>query len=165
MNRLARSLSFLQVNPMAEKRVVGPFNFWNLFNTEIPNTPGAYILMSSSKNKFRYPGGWSSVFYIGESKDLERRLRQHRRYTIQCQKAWKGGEDEPRLYWPRYQYAATFGHTFAWIPTWPGLSSKSLEGMVIGDFIDRFHSRPVANGGFTSNKVNFSRPMMRGDGH
>jgi len=49
----------------------------------VPRSPGVYLLMAS-ETSFHYPGGSSPVFYIGQGKNVRRRLQNHRRWIAKA---------------------------------------------------------------------------------
>ena len=55
---------------------------FNLIRDDIPEglkrVPGIYIIETTDRFKFPYPGGKSNILYIGMSKDLDQRFRKHR---------------------------------------------------------------------------------------
>ena len=114
---------------------------------KIPTGPGAYVLIAGPKIRFRYPAGMSSVFYIGQSKNLRRRLNHHALHTAIAADPERRIEYGYPLWEPRYEYGAQFGARFAYIPKWQGLADpKDVEDIVLAVFALRFRSFPVANG-------------------
>ena len=55
-------------------------DFWRLDQHDVPQTGGAYVLVGDTW--FVYPTGKSPVFYVGQSRNLRQRLRQHLMYSI-----------------------------------------------------------------------------------
>lgn len=118
-------------------------SFWCLQDRWIPLTGGAYILITGGGVKFRYPGGESPVFYIGQSANLRRRLREHNKFANEA----AGAPPEERcFYWQKYNYAAEFGERYAIVRTWQGLTPKGLEDLLMARFVRRYLAFPVANG-------------------
>jgi hypothetical protein len=126
-------------------------DFWSLEDRkdQIPNQPGAYILIARGDTRFTYPNGRSPVFYIGQSKNIQARLRQHFYYASQARH-----QRELHLYWPRYEYAAKFGGRFCFVLTHQGLSPKALEEELLARFAKKYLSFPIANGSGSWNRIN-----------
>ncbi len=103
--------------------------------------PGAYVLGSSDGTMFTYPWGKSPVYYIGKSDSLWDRLDEHKKWI---KKAIDDHEEDS--WWPRYQYGAAFGATFAWYTIRGTQSASSLEADLINEFYEMYGSIPVANG-------------------
>jgi len=137
-----------------EKRVepLSPANFWQIKEQkhDIPTTPGVYILIARRGVRFTYPKGKSSIYYIGQSKSLRRRLRGYLRWH-------KEAQDEKRsvfpLYEARHEYGGAFGGRYCYIKTWRGQSSKGLEDIVLALFAKRFKTFPVANSAAAWNRI------------
>lgn len=127
----------------------GVLPFWKLKEHELPQSPGAYILLARG-TRFLYPGGTSSVYYIGQSKNLRRRLHMHLRFASEAQENRK-----LNLYWPRYEYAAKFGTGYCFVQTWQGLTPKALEENLLGKFAGKHRAFPVANGAGSWRRINF----------
>jgi GIY-YIG catalytic domain len=123
-------------------------NFWKLDNDDIPESPGAYILIARNDINFIYPKGKSPIFYIGQSKNLNRRLKFHL-------KTAKEARDKRKyyVYLSRYEYAAKYGSKYCFIKTWQGLSPRALEGDIMGRFTIQYLSPPVANGAGSWNRI------------
>lgn len=133
-----KNLQFLQglrTNPIPVRE------FWKMKNDDIPGSPGVYILLSKPSINFQYPIGKSPIFYIGKAANLRLRLHEHLKYSNEAK------NDRKRdLYWPRYEYAASFGGRYTFIHTWQGMNPKDLEDKVLRQFADCYRSFPVANG-------------------
>ena len=125
----------------------GILNFWNTKDHDIPRLPGAYILLGRG-TRFRYPLGRNSVFYIGQSKNLRRRLHTHVEYASLAK-----SNRQISLYWPRYEYAAKFGTHYCYIRTWQGLNPKALEETLMAYFAKKHRAFPVANGAGSWNRI------------
>jgi len=121
-------------------------SFWDLRSHDIPESPGAYILIGRRGEGFRYPKGRSPVFYVGQSADIRYRLREHLSNATWAQEARERKDKDRFLYEPRYHYAAAFGETYVWIPTWQGLTPKALEDRILAEFVRDHLAFPVANG-------------------
>jgi hypothetical protein len=116
-------------------------DFWKMKEKDVPSSPGVYILLSKPTISFLYPRGKSSVFYIGQASNLRKRLIEHLKYSCQAKHDRKLDR-----YWPRYEYAASFGGRYTFVQTWQGMSPKSLESDILNRFANRYRSFPVANG-------------------
>lgn len=114
-------------------------DFWRFDEHAVPSEPGVYILASDGTH-FPYPGGNSPIFYIGQSVSLSGRLKIHHSYSRQA----KHNRQEA-LYWPRYEYAASFGARYCYILTQPRKKPKALEDLVLARFAKKYLSFPVAN--------------------
>lgn len=123
-------------------------NLLTFENHDISALPGVYIFEASDGTQFIYPRGKSSIFYIGQSNSLLKRLQSHRRYMEQART-----DRQYPLYEPRYEYAAAFGTNYCIIRTWQGVTPKSLEETVLTRFAKKYGAVPVANGAGTWNKV------------
>ncbi len=111
--------------------------------SNLPNCAGAYILYAKSE-KFIYPVGESSIFYIGMSKNLSQRIKTHIKLT---EEARLNMDDRSiYLYWPRYEYAARYKTYLIFIKTWQGKTSKALEDDLLALFARKYFAFPVANG-------------------
>lgn len=117
----------------------GQRRFWELKNHDIPNTPGAYILQARG-TRFPYPLGTNSVYYIGQSRSLLRRLREHLKYALEARDSRRGS-----VYLPPHEYAAAFGTHYYYVHTWHGLTPKALEEILLARFAEKHRSFPVAN--------------------
>lgn len=122
----------------------------NLATEEICNVttgPGVYIIVSSDNTKFVYPKGISPVIYIGEAKNLRRRLQEHLKNLNSIQ----DDDSYMRGHWhqpcSRYQYMKYYG---AYVYTFHCLKntqdSKNLESQILWKFYERYRSLPVGNG-------------------
>lgn len=114
-------------------------NFWYLAKHDIPESPGVYMLVAKPSVRFRYPEGWSSVYYIGHASSLRRRLLQHLKWHTKVR------EDNRGIYSlveSRHEYGAKFGERYCYIETWRKHSSKDLEDMVLAEFAKFYHSFP-----------------------
>jgi hypothetical protein len=128
----------LKRNPSSVK------SFWSSDKHDIPRKPGVYVLIAKKGIKFLYPAGKSSIYYIGQTSSLRKRIvEQHRKYHNHVR-------DNRRLsdciYEARHEYGGVYGGRYCFIETWPNITPKSLEKMVIRAFIKRFYAPPVANG-------------------
>ena|SRR5437588_7385485 len=117
-------------------------NFWQLEEHNIPATSGVYMLVAKPSIRFRYPKGGSSVYYIGRTASLRRRLLGHLKDHI---KAKTNNRGICSLYEPRHEYGAKFGGGYCFIESWRGRSARSLEDIVLARFAYRYHAFPVAN--------------------
>lgn len=121
--------------------------FWDLKDHDIPRCPGAYILLARG-TRFRYPRGTNTVYYIGQSSNLRRRLREHVKYAIEA-----ADDRKLPLYWPRYEYAAKFGTHYCFIRTWQNLNPRGLEEILMAHFAEKHRGFPVANGAGSWNRI------------
>ena len=117
----------------------GQLRFWEMNDHDIPNAPGAYVLQARG-TRFPYPLGTNTVYYIGQSRNLRRRLRGHLRYALEARDYRQGS-----VYWPRHEYAAAFGTHYCYVHTWKGLTPKALEEVLLARFAEKHRSFPVAN--------------------
>ena len=78
MKQEAKHFDFLQ----GFREHQGAKGGFNLIRDDIPEglkrVPGIYIIETTDRFKFPYPGGKSNILYIGMSKDLDQRFRKHR---------------------------------------------------------------------------------------
>jgi len=112
---------------------------------EIPQKGGAYILGSSDGTMFTYPWGNSPIFYVGQSSNLEKRLKEHKGLIS------KAVEDhEEQYWWPRYQFGASFGTSIAWYTVRGTQNPNVLESDLITSFYETYGSIPISNGAWPS---------------
>jgi hypothetical protein len=116
-------------------------DFWCLRDHDIPQRPGAYILLARPRITFMYPRRRSSVFYIGKAANLRARLRQHLRYATEAR-----CDRQETLYWHRYEYAAAFGGRYTYVLAKPRQKPKCLEDDLLAMFAEHYRSWPAANG-------------------
>lgn len=128
-------------------------DFWRLDEHDIPATPGAYVLVAAAPLRFPYPIDLSPVFYIGQSRSLVRRLREHLKFSEQALENRKLEVAAQTRYWPRYEYGATFGGRYCYVQTWQGMTPRALEEMLMAFFVRRYCSFPVANSAGAWNRV------------
>ena len=111
---------------------------------DIPPAQGVYILMSEG-TQFTYPAGGCSVFYIGMAANLNVRLRDHRKFSLQLR---SGAVEAGRRYYPRYEWATNHGAMATW-STRPRsnsiLTPKKLESSLLREFGLAFRAPPLAN--------------------
>jgi hypothetical protein len=88
-----------------------------------------------------YPRRQSSVFYIGKAAHLRARLRQHLRYATEAR-----DRRQRTLYWPRYEYAASFGARYTYVLAKSRKKPKRLEDELLAMFAEHYRSWPAANG-------------------
>ncbi|HTV61970.1 MAG TPA: hypothetical protein VMH30_05310, partial [Verrucomicrobiae bacterium] len=118
-------------------------DFWKCKDHNIPKLPGVYLLIAKNIC-FRYPAGRSSIYYIGQTESLHKRLvKQHRKYHNRVKDNRRLGD---YLYEARHEYGGTFGGRYCFIQSRGGISPKKLEKKVIRAFMQRYHAPPVANG-------------------
>ena len=115
---------------------------------KVPTQAGVYIIVAKGgKTKFIYPRGKSPVIYIGEAKDLRRRLRTHLHHLNDL----RNSEEEDLLqhvqHCPRYNYMRAFGaYVYLFYCLKKTQDSKTLESWVIEKFYEHYRSIPVGNG-------------------
>ncbi len=120
----------------------GPIrDFWDSDQDEIPARPCAYVLIAGQGFTFMYPRRQSSVFYIGQARNLRQRLCEHLRYA----RAAKYKRKEV-LYSPRYEWAATFGARYTYILCRSQERPKRLEEDLLAMFAEHYRAWPLSNG-------------------
>lgn len=107
---------------------------------DVPQQPGAYILMGASGFSFPYPGGASPVFYLGRTKNLRTRMSTHRRWIRRAKLA-----RQLSVYRPRHEFGAAFGAHFSLVLA-SGFTPQQLEDLLMANFAQKFRSLPTANG-------------------
>ena len=105
-----------------------------------PEIAGAYVLGANEGTMFSYPWGNSPIYYIGQSRDLRKKLAEHRKYILLA----KDDRGEQR-WWPRYQYGASFGATVAWYLGRGSQFAHMLEYDLVTSFYEMYGSIPLAN--------------------
>jgi hypothetical protein len=133
-----------------EHRVSRIDNFWKIKKHDVPSTPGVYILIAKRGMMFRYPRGKSPVYYIGQTNSLKRRLCGHWRWHDEVR---QGKRSVFQLYEARHEYGGKFGGRYCYIKTWPGMSPKGLEEIVLARFAKQFRTFPVANSAAAWNRI------------
>jgi hypothetical protein len=126
----------------------GLYDFWQIRDHDIPPLPGAYILVGRGNSHFAYPNGNNPIFYIGQSKNLRARLREHLKYALQAR-----DDRKEYLYWPRYEFAAVYGGRYCFVRTWQGMKPKALEEELLARFARKHRSFPIANGSGSWNRI------------
>jgi len=105
----------------------------------IPSVPGVYLLIAKHR-RFQYPNGRSPVYYIGQTKSLNKRIvKQHSVWHARVRSGKYVIE-------ARHEYGGVYGGRYCYIQTWPGISPEKLEKKVIRAFMQRYYAPPVANG-------------------
>lgn len=122
-------------------------DLWRLPEHDVPQRPGAYVLVSTRK-KFVYPAGTSRVFYIGCSNNLRERLKTHRQHTLDVRNSERHGL---ALYFPRYEYGAVFGARYTYIT---GRNPKALEAKLMTSFARIHRAFPIANSAGSWRRLN-----------
>jgi hypothetical protein len=117
-------------------------DFWRCKDHNIPKFPGVYLLIAK-KCTFRYPTGRSPVYYIGKAKSLYKRiLKDHYKWHSHV----KGDRRKDNCFYEaRHEYGGVFGGRYCYIQTWKRISPEKLEKIVIGAFVQSYHTIPVAN--------------------
>lgn len=136
-----------------DKRQEEDFHFANILDTDFKHIPinkkGVYILVAKD-DSFIYPSKQKSkVFYIGMSKNLKKRLRTHKRKTLDLVGK---NHSQRRGYWYRYQYAASFGADIYVFLCKGSQQPKNLEYDIIEHFYDKYLGKPVTIGAFSFKK-------------
>ena len=135
-------LNGLKASPLA--------NFWRLERHEIPASPGVYLLVARSGVRFMYPAGESPVYYVGQTRNLRKRLVGHLNWHSKAR-------DNNRLPYfllePRHEYGGRYGGRYCFIRTRRGLTPKELEDEVLACFARRYRAFPVANGAGAWNRI------------
>jgi excinuclease UvrABC nuclease subunit len=101
---------------------------------KINDEPAVYLLFSK-RQKFRYPRGYSTLYYIGKTIDLKRRLRDH---LTNIEKA-KKTHQQHRI----YEYASAFGCRVTW--QYEPRDLERAEKNLIRRFARYHRVAPVAN--------------------
>jgi hypothetical protein len=142
--------SILRFCVEATEREVPPLaDFWNLAEDEIPAASGAYVL--AADKWFSYPAGKSPVFYIGQARNLRKRLLTHLTFATHVRERDRRGLS---MYYPRYEYAGAFGARYAFLRTWQRLSPRALEEKLMVAFARRYRAFPLANSAGAWNRLN-----------
>jgi hypothetical protein len=102
--------------------------------------PGAYILIAGSGTTFRYPGGESSVFYIGQATKVRRRLFTHRKNILEAMNR------RLCVHLPLEEYGAAFGAHYSIVLAGEAFAPPDLEDLLMARFARQYRSLPVANG-------------------
>lgn len=159
---MRRDLGFLKVSDYSQpfRLTRGHDDELNLTKEEINEVttgPGVYIIVSTDNTKFVYPKGTSTVIYIGEAKNLRRRLSEHLKNLNNVQDEFvymKGHWHQPCS---RYQYMKYYG---AYVYTFRCLKStqdaKDLESKILWKFYERYRSLPVGNGARSFKKEKYN---------
>lgn len=124
-------------------------NFWAITEHDLPSSGGAYLLVAD--HWFVYPCGKSPVFYIGQSKNLRTRLRDHLKFSLHVTDNCRSSKYP--LYWPRYEYAGKFGSRYAYVQTHQGMTPRGLEEELLASFAQIYKAFPIANGSGSWNRV------------
>jgi hypothetical protein len=112
----------------------------NCDRVDAPREPGAYILIATPGITFRYPRGESSVFYIGQTVRLRKRLRTHRKNIL------KANDQSQPVYRPVREYGAAYGAHYSFVVAGTEYTSRRLEDLLMARFARKYRSLPVANG-------------------
>ena len=122
--------------------------------TAIPQTGGVYVLGTTS-TPLVYPWGTSPIYYIGQSSDVHKRLKEHRQAILAGRQF---GEYWEKNWWPRYQYAFAFGADCGWFSSSRcKMTPEELEASIISEFYWYLGSTPVANGAWPREKIREKR--------
>jgi len=112
----------------------------------LPNCPGVYIITTTDGEKFNYPKGSNGVIYIGMSKCLKSRLKEH----YNCLKPLEEDEDWGICdgYWKKssYQYMHYHGaHVYIFKCRKQTQEAKDLESAILWRFYLKYRATPVGN--------------------
>jgi hypothetical protein len=140
----------LGMDPLAFASAFKPVPHQDLLQADpaqVPPMPGAYILFARDA-EFIYPAGKSSVFYIGQTDRLDRRLRQHRNKTREAK------HDRQRVLYPLLsEYGAAFEGQFTFILAKDPLHPLTIELLLFTFFASQFRGLPVANSAVSKKKM------------
>ena len=131
------------------------YHFNDIFDadfSEIPNGKKGVYIMLAKHASFLYPNKKeSSVFYIGMSLNLKRRLNTHKKWSNRLKEK---NHDERIEWWYKdvYQYAASFGAELYVFTTRGKQTPKDLESEIMEYFYDKYLGKPVSNGAFSFKK-------------
>ena len=156
---MRRELGFLKIAEYSKpfRNVRGHTSELNLtkeeIDEEVGHESGVYIIVSADNTKFVYPKGKSSVIYIGEAKDLHRRLLEHLKY-LNCMLDEKSYM-RSRTWQPcsRYQYMKYYGAYVYTFRCYKTQESKDLESDILWKFYEKYRSLPVGNGARSFKRV------------
>ncbi len=123
------------------------FEYINDEYDDLPQGPGAYIILAAGRTTWPYPWGVSPVFYIGKADVLADRLSDHWTFAMRAR------EVPAPTYFPVHQYEANFSSRYCTIPTWQGMTADSVEEVVIAMFVTHYGTRPVANSQTRWNRI------------
>jgi len=116
-------------------------SLWAIDRHSVTEEGGVYILLSGDGTVFPYPGGRSPVFYIGQSKNLRKRLFTHLRYAKDARDL-RQYDKYPAV----HEYAAEFGCRYSYIEILPWDRPEGLEFDIMARFGEEFRTLPVACG-------------------
>lgn len=119
----------------------------DLWKSEIPAKPGAYIMLSH-KTRFIYPNGTSKVIYIGMSSNLNNRIKGHFGHLNKI-RTLPLNQIKDHWYYSKYNYLDRFGCRVYWFINRRKESPKELEGLILEAFYSKYHSLPIGNGAFS----------------
>jgi putative zinc finger/helix-turn-helix YgiT family protein len=131
------------VSPMefvADLNPTPPHDLLDWDENSVPAQPGAYLLMAGAETSFRYPRGESPVFYIGKADVLRHRLRTHRKKIGQAK-----NDRGLCLYFPVYEFGASFGVRYSFIQAREERFPPFLEILLMARFAKQYRSLPIAN--------------------
>lgn len=110
----------------------------------LPTDKGVYVFLAPGHH-FDYPGGSTSIMYIGKAESargLRRRLSTH----FQCINLLCEGENYGERFYPLYEWAATYNPlvTYCAVDD-PDFTAKDVEYELLRVFCDAYRATPVAN--------------------
>src|SRR5438034_3395855 len=93
-------------------------DFWRCKDHDIPRLPGVYLLIAKNV-RFHYPAGRSSIYYIGQTGSLYKRLvtQHHKHHRHVKDNRRLGGY----LYEARHEYGGMFGGRYCFIESQGGI--------------------------------------------
>lgn len=146
MSQEAKHFDFLQ----GFREHQGAKGGFNLLRDEIPEglkrVPGIYIIETTNRFKFPYPGGKSSILYIGMSKDLDQRFREHRSAVQKIHNDLDYGIEDFVVVNTKYQYMARHGARVYYYACRGAQDPKSMESWALWNFYSVYRAQPVGNG-------------------
>lgn len=149
---LPKCLSFLKESKQSPgfRENSGPDMVFDLMDydalKEVPKVPGVYIIVAADGTKFQYPKGKSSVMYIGMSKNLYQRLKNHAKNTRIVATEIADYKRMDCQCTPRYHYFREFGAKVYVFTRRGPQDSKCQEYKYIGKFYETYLALPVSNG-------------------
>jgi hypothetical protein len=148
---LPRVLSFLKESKLSAgiREINGADFEFDLLDAEtlesMPNVAGVYVIVSEDGTKFIYPNGKCSVMYIGMSKHLRNRIKEH----FDAVRSVSGNLDlhKEMCYQccQRYHYFRVFGAKVYVFTRRGRQEPKEMEATFLGKFYEKYLSLPISN--------------------
>lgn len=108
--------------------------------SDLPVAPGAYVVGTADNTLLTYPWGTSPIYYVGQSKNLSKRISQHAEHGRSAR------DDHSAKWWyPRYQYAGAFGGHVVWWSVTEDVEPGNLEAALVDAFYMAYGAIPVGN--------------------